>query len=47
MTNHFIYSYSGNKRNEFKYLNTVIDDIDNYDTIIESEHKNNSKKYLQ
>ena len=35
MTNHFIYSYNGNKRNEFKYLNTVIDDIDKYDTIIE------------
>ena len=35
MANHFIYSYNGNKRNEFKYLNNVIDDIDNYDTIIE------------
>lgn len=35
MTNHFIYPYTGNKRNEFKYLNNVIDDIDNYDTIIE------------
>lgn len=35
MTNHFIFSYSGNKRNEFKHLNNVIDDIDNYDTIIE------------
>jgi hypothetical protein len=35
MTNHFIFTYLGNKRNEFKYLNNVIDDIDNYDTIIE------------
>ena len=34
-TNHFIFSYFGNKRNEFKYLNNVIDDIDYYDTIIE------------
>ncbi len=33
--NHFIFPYAGNKRNEFKYLNNVIDDIDNYDTIIE------------
>jgi hypothetical protein len=35
MTNHFIFTYLGNKRNEFKYLDNVIDDIDNYDTIIE------------
>jgi site-specific DNA-adenine methylase len=35
MTNHFIYSYAGNKRNEFQYLNNVIDDIDKYETIIE------------
>ncbi len=35
MTNHFIFSYAGNKRNEFKYLNNIIDNIDNYDTIIE------------
>ena len=35
MTNHFIYSYAGNKRDEFKYLNNVIDDIDNYNTIFE------------
>lgn len=35
MANHFIFSYLGNKRNEFKYLNNVIDDIDNYDIIIE------------
>ena len=35
MINHFIYSYPGNKRNEFQYLNNVIDDIDKYETIIE------------
>jgi len=35
MANHFIYTYLGNKRNEFKYLNNVIDDIDNYNTFIE------------
>lgn len=35
MANHFIFSYLGNKRNEFKYLNNIIDDIDNYDIIIE------------
>ena len=35
MTNHFIYSYLGNKRSEFKHLHNVIDDTDNYDTIIE------------
>lgn len=35
MTNHFIFTYLGNKRNEFKHINNVMDDIDNYDTIIE------------
>lgn len=35
MTNHFIYSYNGNKRNEFNHINNVIDDINNYDTIVE------------
>ena len=35
MTNHFIHSYPGNKRNEFQYLNNVIEDIDKYETIIE------------
>ncbi len=35
MASHFIYSYSGNKRNEFKYIEKVIDNIDAYDNIIE------------
>ncbi len=35
MAIHFIFTYLGNKRNEFKYLNNVIDDINNYDTVIE------------
>ena len=35
MTNHFIFTYLGNKRNEFKHLYNVIDDLDNFDTIIE------------
>ncbi len=35
MTNHFIFSYAGNKRSEFKYLDNIIDNIDIYDTIIE------------
>jgi site-specific DNA-adenine methylase len=35
MNNHFIFSYPGNKRNEFKYLHNIINNIDDYDTIIE------------
>jgi len=35
MTNHFIFPYSGNKRREYKYLENIIDDIDDYETIIE------------
>ena len=35
MTYQFIFSYLGNKRIDFKYINNVIDDIDNYETIIE------------
>lgn len=35
MTNHFIFSYLGNKRNEFKYMENIIINYDDYDTIIE------------
>ncbi len=35
-TNHFIYAYDGNKRNEFNYINDFINNsYDDYDTIIE------------